>query len=226
MRLQTICKKSRWLMMSLIFPPLRILLTPEENSSAATDPPPSEPNEPDVDSSSTTADPTPPHKPATGLSALQPFAPRSTITPKPQSKASAVSKVAKRQRELLIQTANPPSGDEAPTPPLQSFLCGAKSKSAAKRAPSVSASKNGVGEFPRERLLMRRSHPPKTAGFLLASVQQQRITSLFLLGMPIGTGNSTSCTAFPSKKVWRTDTEQRYYYAAGSRQAVSLGLGV
>ena len=85
---------------------------------------------------------------ATGLSSLTPLEPLEAATDKnapaptpmkPTCKAAA--KVALRQRAFLVDNPQPTSEDEMPPPGLASLLRTTKPKSAAKRAPSVSAAK-------------------------------------------------------------------------------------
>ena len=116
------------------------------NDAPATDPP----TAPDT---STTPDATaapPKTRMATGLSSLTPLEPLEAATDKdapaptpvkPTCKAAAIVKVALRQREFLVDNPQPTSEDEMPPPGLASFLRTTKPRSAAKRAPSVSATK-------------------------------------------------------------------------------------
>ena len=133
--------------------------TADANDNQSTADPPTTADDPPATDTTANAPPADPSdstvkKKTLGLSALQPLEALEATEgetsmmppPLPQCKKAAIQKVAKRSRELLIPAAAPTSGDEQdPIAPLQSFLRGAKSKSAAKpackRAPSGSASK-------------------------------------------------------------------------------------
>ena len=141
---------------------------PADNSTDPTPPPATDtPMPPAAD--------TPSKKPTVGLSSLKALEPLEAtegegpkptlVAAKPASKAAAVKKVAKRQRAFLLE-GQPTSADEMPPPPLDSFLrMGAKSKSAAKRAPSVSAARApSVQPKPRGRSLDRSRSQPRITG--------------------------------------------------------------
>ena len=154
---------------------------PADNSTDPTPPPAADtPMPPATDTS-------PPNKPTVGLSSLKALerleategeGPKPTlVAAKPASKAAAVKKVAKRQRAFLLE-GQPTSADEImPPPPLDSFLrMGAKSKSAAKRAPSASAASRApsVQPKPRGRSLDRSRSQPKLIGPPIRPLSPQR----------------------------------------------------
>ena len=126
---------------------------PADNSTDPTPPPATDiPMPPAAD--------TPSKKATIGLSSLKALEPLEAtegegpkptlVAAKPASKAAAVKKVAKRERSFLLE-GQPTSGDEMPPPPLQTFLRGAKSKSAPKRAPSATAARRAPSVPPKQR---------------------------------------------------------------------------